>query len=416
MNDYLLDVEGLTKDYIQYDNNFERFASWFGVRIASKRAYRVVDNINFKVGRGETVALIGCNGAGKSTILKLISGIVRPSCGKVQVRGRIGAILELGLGFNPEFTGRQNVLHTTGLLGIEPARALSLVPEIQEFIEIGEFFDKPLRTYSSGMSARLAFGVATAINPELLLIDEVLSVGDSYFQAKSFSRIKKIKESGASIIMVSHDLASIKTFCDRALLIENGMITADGPAAEVCDLYDAKSTNRLNEKLLTTAFKENRVITRSGSGGITIQDAFLAKAEASDQPLEAFESGSQVTLTVVLKANKNIERLNQGFLIRDLRGNDIYGTNTYHLKHQIINITEGQECRIKFNFTLELNEGSYSLSVAAVDSDIVLIEKYDWIENVIVFEVTNVKQPFSIGTSKLVVDVKHHINESLIPC
>lgn len=416
MSEFLLNVEALSKEYSQYNSNFERFANWFGIRGAPVLSHKVIDNVSFKVGRGETIALVGCNGAGKSTILKLIAGIIRPSSGKVQVCGRIGAILELGIGFNPEFTGRQNVIHTAGLLGIDPARTMELVPEIQDFIEIGDFFDKPLRTYSSGMNARLAFGVATAIKPELLLIDEVLSVGDAYFQAKCFSRIKKIKESGASILMVSHDLATIKTFCDRALLIENGTITADGPSAEVCDLYDAKSTNRLNEKMLSTAFKENRIITRSGSGAITIQEAFLAKETEANQPAEIFESGAHVILTIRLKANKDISRLNQGFLIRDLRGNDVYGTNTFHLKHHIVSIAADQECTIKFNFTLDLNEGSFSLSLAAVDSDIVLVEKFDWIENHIVFEITNTNRPFSIGTTKLTVEVNHQINENLELC
>lgn len=415
MSEVVLNVAGLCKDYVQYKNNLERFATWFGLKKTPSTVHSVIQDVNFTVAKGETVALVGMNGAGKSTILKLVTGIIRPTAGKIHVVGRIGAILELGIGFNPEFTGRQNVLHTTGLLGIDPAKAASLLPEIEDFVEIGEFFDKPLRTYSSGMNARLAFGVATAIDPDLLLIDEVLSVGDAYFQAKSFARIKKIKETGASILMVSHDLASIKTFCDRAILIENGKITADGPSAEVCDLYEAKNTNRYNEKL-SCDFRDNRVITRSGSGDIQIQKAYLATSKEPNKPLEVFESGEDVVLNIQLRANKTIDKLNQGFLIRDIRGNDIYGTNTYHLKHQIIDIEADQECNIQFNFNLALNQGSYSLSIATVNSDVVLIDKYDWIENLIVFDVLNSKKPFAIGTVMLDVKVVHEIQDNSVLC
>ena len=181
-------VRSLGKFYPAYRNNIARFARWFGIAPAPESGFWAIRDLGFSLGAGESIGVIGPNGAGKSTLLKMITGTVRPSAGTVQVNGRVAAILELGLGFNPEFTGRQNARLAGGLMGMSGAVLDAVMPEVESFAEIGEFFDQPLRMYSTGMQARLAFSVATAIRPEILIVDEVLSVGDSYFQHKSFDR------------------------------------------------------------------------------------------------------------------------------------------------------------------------------------------------------------------------------------
>lgn len=403
----MLRVEQVGKAYIEYKSILHRVGRWLGLGVRPASEVWVLDSVSFSVAPGEAVALLGSNGAGKSTMLKMIAGIVRPNRGGIHVDGKIGAIIELGMGFNPELTGRQNVRQAAGLMGMSAAEIDALMPDIIEFTELGEFFDRPVRIYSSGMTARLAFAVATSIRPDLLVIDEVLSVGDAYFQVKSFSRFKKLKDSGCSIVLVSHDIQSVKTVCDRAILLESGRIVKDGPAAEICDYYQAMTTSRLADAQIAQEFRDNRVVTRSGSGKIKVLDIVFARAETPEVPAEVIESGEDMVLSVTLSAETEIESLTQGFLIRDRRGNDIYGTNTFYMDRKITDIAQGSNVVVRFRMRANLNAGVYSISVAAVNSHIVLLESYDWIENAAVFEVINTKRHYSIGTTMLDVSVEH---------
>ena len=212
-------VESVGKCYSTYASNLARFGRWFGLPARAVREFWAVRDVSFALERGEALGLIGQNGAGKSTLLKLIAGVVRPTTGAVVVAGRVGAILELVLGFNPDLNGRLNARLAGGLMGLATAELDTLMPQIEEFAEIGEFFDQPLRVYSSGMQMRLAFAVATAVRPDVLIVDEVLSVGDSYFQHKSFDRIRQFRQQGTSLLLVSHGMGDVRALCDRAKLI-----------------------------------------------------------------------------------------------------------------------------------------------------------------------------------------------------
>ena len=243
-----LHVQGLGKAYRQYGSELRRVLSWFSVPVTAQSEQWVLRDISFSVGPGEAVGIIGQNGAGKSTLLKLITGTARPTEGSVHLQGRIAAILELGMGFNPDLTGRQNAYHAAGLMGFSHDDIDRVIAEIENFAEIGDYFDQPTRTYSSGMQMRVAFAVATAIRPDLLIVDEALSVGDAYFQHKSFDRIREFQKQGTSLLLVSHDKGAIQSICNRAILLEKGRVLRDGPPEEVTDLYNALIAERENRR------------------------------------------------------------------------------------------------------------------------------------------------------------------------
>lgn len=234
----VLAVENIGKAYRTYHSEWHRFARWFGMPTKASEETWVLRHVSFHAHAGEAIGIIGQNGAGKSTLLKIIAGTFRPSEGQVLVHGRIAAILELGMGFKPELTGRQNVRHAAALMGFSPEQIEAAMPEIEAFADIGEYFNAPLRTYSSGMQVRLAFAVATAWRPDILIVDEALSVGDAAFQRKCFRRIERYCGENTALLFVSHDLETVKKICMRAIFLREGRLAALGPAKQVCDEYE----------------------------------------------------------------------------------------------------------------------------------------------------------------------------------
>ncbi|MGZ8947856.1 MAG: ABC transporter ATP-binding protein, partial [Methylococcaceae bacterium] len=241
-----LQVQDLGKSYRYWGGEWRRVISWFITSVKPREEHWVLKGVNFSVRPGEAVGIVGQNGAGKSTLLELITGITRPTQGQVLLQGRVAAILELGMGFSPDLTGRENAWHSAGLMGYSQADIKRVMPEIEAFAEIGEYFDQPIRTYSSGMQMRVAFSVATAFRPDLLIIDEALSVGDSYFQHKSFDRIRQFKDEGVSIMFVTHSMGDVRTLCDRVILLDKGMVLKDGQPDEVVDYYNALIAEKEN--------------------------------------------------------------------------------------------------------------------------------------------------------------------------
>lgn len=235
----VIEFVGVSKRYVLFNRRRERAKALLGLSrgLSFKTA---IDNVSFQVRAGETVGLIGQNGSGKSTLLRLVAGASFPDAGMVNVAGPVGAILELGLGFHPDFTGRENALIYGSLVGLPEARMRDRLPEILDFAELGDYIDQPLRTYSSGMAARLAFAVAAHVNPRILVVDEVLAVGDSAFQKKCIDRIIEIKDQGCTILFCSHSLYLVTSFCRRAIWLRAGRIVADGDAKEVADAYQSE--------------------------------------------------------------------------------------------------------------------------------------------------------------------------------
>ncbi len=232
-------VTGLGKAYKQYPGRWSRLAEWMRPRQGPRHTLHwVLRDISFRVEPGESVGIIGINGAGKSTLLKLITGTTQPTTGSVQTAGRVAAMLELGMGFHPDFTGRQNVFMAAQLLGLDVDEIAALMPEIEAFAEIGDYIDQPVRIYSSGMQMRLGFSVATAKRPDVLIVDEALAVGDAAFQRKCFRRIEDFLATGTTLLFVSHDTETVKKLCSRALFIQADAPAQFGPAKQVCDTYE----------------------------------------------------------------------------------------------------------------------------------------------------------------------------------
>lgn len=398
----VLDVSHVGKSYATYRSNLQRFANWFGASIAPQSEFWANRDVSFQVKQGEAVALIGQNGAGKSTLLKMITGTVRPTVGSITVSGKVSAILELGLGFNPEFTGRQNIYQAGGLMGFSQQELTALMPGIEEFAEIGEFFDQPTRIYSSGMQARLAFALATAKRPDVLIVDEVLSVGDSYFQHKSFDRIRQFKAQGASIILVTHAMGDVRALSDRVILLDKGAILKDGQPDEVVDYYNAMIAAKENEKLTVEQRRLNDgwAYTRSGTFQVKTSALELLDAE-SREPVKTALVGQPLVLRLVAKAEADISRLVLGYMLRDRTGHIVWGTNTWHTKQVVQKVEAGEEIEFQLPFTCSLGQGSYSFTLSLASSDTHLENNYEWQDNALVFDVVNATRPFFIGTSAL---------------
>lgn len=402
MTQNVLSVQKVGKAYLTYKSNLRRFADWFGLPVRPATEFWASRNISFDLKAGEALALIGQNGAGKSTLLKLITGTVRPTEGRIDVGGHVSAILELGLGFNAELTGRENVFNSGGLLGYRHHQLVDLMPAIIDFAELGEYFDKPLRTYSSGMQARLAFSLATASRPDILIVDEVLSVGDSYFQHKSFNRIKEFKRAGTAVLVVTHSMGDVREICDRVILLENGEILRDGLPDEVIDYYNALIAARENANLTIEQKRaENGWLTsRSGSGEASISRIGLHDAQ-TEEALALVRVGQSLRLRINVSVNRALPRLVLGIMIRDRTGHVVWGTNTWHTGQTQEDLELGEQLIFEVDFECALGPGSYSISPALVSSSTHLDDNFEWSDNLLVFEVMNFDQTFFLGTSSL---------------
>lgn len=391
----LMQVSGIGKAYRNYRSEWQRFARWFGMKTVPAEEVWVLKNVNFTIEAGQAIGIVGQNGAGKSTLLKMITGTLQPTEGSIKVNGRIAAILELGMGFNPELTGRQNAYHAAGLMGYSADQIRKAMPDIYEFAEIGHYFDEAVRTYSSGMQMRVAFAVATAFRPEILIVDEALSVGDTYFQHKSFNRIKEFQEQGTTLLIVSHDRASIQVLCDRAILLEKGTVIKDGAPEEVMDFYNALIAEKENSTVQIKQMADGRTQTVSGTGEITVEE--IAMLSDVGVPIEYVDVGQPVILRVVAKAHRDIERLVLGYGIKDRLGQVMYGTNT-HLKDQALeNIKAGERVEFKIAFDMNLGPGSYSVQTALCSTDTHLVDNYEWRDMALLFNVINVNKHHFAG-------------------
>ncbi|GFZ58496.1 ABC transporter ATP-binding protein [Pseudomonas amygdali pv. morsprunorum] len=395
----LLTVKNLGKAYRVYASEFQRIGRWFGISTKPKEEHWVLKHVNFSIHAGEAIGIVGQNGAGKSTLLKMITGTLQPTEGNVQVNGRIAAILELGMGFTPDLTGRQNVYHAAGLMGFNADRIDEVIKEIEAFAEIGTYFDEPVRTYSSGMQMRVAFAVATAIRPEILIVDEALSVGDSYFQHKSFDRIREFQQQGTTLLIVSHDRGSIQALCNRAILLEKGTVIKDGKPEEVMDFYNALIAEKENSTVQTRELEEGGVQTRSGSGEATI--GLVTLHNAAGERIEYVSVGETVSLRINAQVNSAIPELVVGYLIKDRLGQPVYGTNTHHMGCKVSDLQAGESLDYSFSFTANLGPGSYSVAVALHTTDSHLSRNYEWVDLTLVFNVVNISQSEFVGMAWL---------------
>jgi len=388
-----MSVDKVGKVFRRYRHEFYRILGWFFETAPHGEEKWVLRNISFDVEAGQALAIVGRNGAGKSTLLKLITGTMRASEGKISLSGKISAILELGMGFNSDYTGQQNVFHALGLMGYQHGQIAAVIPEIEAFSELGSYFNQPLRVYSSGMHMRLAFSVATAFRPDVLIVDEALSVGDAYFQHKSFDKIKEFRRLGTTLILVSHDRMALLSLCDRAILLHEGTVALDGDPESVLDYYNALLGQKNEQPILTEQQPDGRFKTSSGSRKVEIVSSHLE--DDNRDLIDTLDVGDLVTIRVRAKAFDDVKSLVFGYSIKDRFGQTVYGTNTYYSDQKLENIKKGEEIEFAAEFFANFGTGTYSVAVALVGGENHLDENYDWRDLSIIFDVTNMaKQTF----------------------
>jgi lipopolysaccharide transport system ATP-binding protein len=399
-----IQVVQVGKAYKQYPTRWSRLAEWLIPFSAPRHQLKwVLQDVSFTVNPGEALGIIGINGAGKSTLLKMITGTTQPNAGQIHIQGRVAALLELGMGFHPDFSGRQNVFMAGQLLGLSMEDLQALMPEIEAFAEIGDYMDHPVRTYSSGMQMRLAFSVATARRPDVLIVDEALSVGDAYFQHKSFDRIREFRKAGTTLLIVSHDRQAIQNLCDRAILLAQGRLALEGAPEEVMDFYGAMIAEKEQQTVRQERLDNGKVRTISGSGEAGFADIALLNAQG--QRVEVLEVGSQAVLEVTVDVKQAVPRLVLGFMIKDRMGQAIYGINTHRLHRALENVSAGERIVYRFAFPANIGKGNYSIALSLSRFDSHLDTNYEWRDFALVFHMININKPDFVGCNALDADL-----------
>jgi lipopolysaccharide transport system ATP-binding protein len=386
-----LRIIALRKEFRFYRHPWDRLVEWASWgRLQRSQVFVALQDINFAVAKGNALGIVGANGAGKSTLLKIICGTLYPTAGRVELAGRVASLLELGTGFHSDFTGRQNIIFNARFLGLSDEEIHERMGAIIEFAELGEFIDRPLRTYSSGMQVRLAFAVMANVDPRILVIDEALSVGDAYFGQKCIARIRRFREEGVTLLFVSHDPSAVKTLCNEALLLHHGQIIDRGHPDDVLESYNTLIARQAgNREILTLEAKRpasrEKAPRRSGSFAAVV--ASVALQDTHGQECRSFIAGEQATIAVRVLFMDEVTDPTVGILIRDRLGNDIYGTNTYHQQITTGHYEAGEELEVTFRLALNLGPGEYSLTVAAHTQDVHLYDCFDWIDRLLVFKI-----------------------------
>jgi ABC-type polysaccharide/polyol phosphate transport system ATPase subunit len=400
-----LRVEGVSKRYRIYERPNDRLREMLTRGHWKRhREFWALKEISFEIEAGTATGIIGPNGSGKSTLLQIMTGTLEPTHGTVWHEGRIAGLLELGAGFNSEFTGIENIFMNAALMGFSRSETEALLPEIERFAEIGPFIHQPVKTYSSGMYVRLAFSVAISASPQILIIDEALAVGDAVFQHRCMRRIKELKESGVTIFFVSHDPAAIRYLCSRAILLNAGQIVADGTPVDVLNRYqklimereeafEAEETDVSGNGLgvLSNGKQKHAPLSytyRHGDGSAEVVSIELL--DAAHCRVEIVESGVPVSVRLRILFHRNITNPVFGFLIRNRHGVQVYGTNTEQQQLNLGEVTKGELVEITFSFDCWLGTDLYSISCAAHSSAI--FEEgigYDWLDGALFFRVTS---------------------------
>lgn len=392
-------VRNLGKAYVRYPSRWARLREWLLPMTTPCERHWVLRGVNLDIASGEAVGIVGANGAGKSTLLKMVTGTTMPTEGSIGIQGHVAALLELGMGFHPEFTGRQNVYMAGQLLGLQVDEITALMPFIEDFAEIGDAIDQPVRTYSSGMQVRLAFSVATARKPDVLIVDEALSVGDAYFQHKSFDRIRQLRAAGTTLLIVTHDRYAVQSICDRAILLADGGVAMEGDPETVLDYYNALIARKEGTLITQNALADGSVQTVSGTGEASIVSARLLDLQGNS--LTAVEVATPVVLEVRVRINQSIDRLVLGYLIKDRFGQSINGINTHRLERAIEGLGAGEEVIFRFGFAMNLGKGNYSVAFSLSREDSHVDKNYEWRDRGLIFQVVNSRKENFVGCAWL---------------
>lgn len=369
MSEFAIQVKHLDKMYKLYNKPSDRLRETLGFKVPVREHYALRD-VNFQVERGETVGIIGTNGSGKSTILKIITGVLNPTAGEVKVDGRISALLELGAGFNMEYTGIENVYLNGTMMGFSKEEVDARLQDILDFADIGDFVYQPVKSYSSGMFVRLAFAVAINIDPEILIVDEALSVGDVFFQAKCYRKFEEFKKMGKTILFVSHDLSSISRYCDRVILLNKGVKLEEGSPKQMVDMYKqllvgqdpAKAEEKKEEQKenWSQQFQVNPNMLEYGTKLAEIVD--FAVLDDKGRCTNTIEKGSSFRIRMKVVFHQDIQEPIMAYTFKDIKGTEITGTNTLFEKKSVEHSQAGDCCTVTFEQEMFLQGGEYLLS------------------------------------------------------
>ena len=369
MSEFAIQVKHLDKMYKLYNKPSDRLRETLGFKVPVREHYALRD-VNFQVERGETVGIIGTNGSGKSTILKIITGVLNPTAGEVKVDGRISALLELGAGFNMEYTGIENVYLNGTMMGFSKEEVDARLQDILDFADIGDFVYQPVKSYSSGMFVRLAFAVAINIDPEILIVDEALSVGDVFFQAKCYRKFEEFKKMGKTILFVRHDLSSISRYCDRVILLNKGVKLEEGSPKQMVDMYKqllvgqdpAKAEEKKEEQKESWSqqFQVNPNMLEYGTKLAEIVD--FAVLDDKDRCTNTIEKSSSFRIRMKVVFHQDIQEPIIAYTFKDIKGTEITGTNTLFEKKSVEHSQAGDSCTVTFEQEMFLQGGEYLLS------------------------------------------------------
>jgi len=399
-------LNGIEKSYKLYHSPLARFKEALHPR--KKKYYEnfyALKDINLDIPKGQTWGIIGLNGSGKSTLLKIICGVIQADCGSLQVNGRIAALLELGSGFNPEYTGRQNVFFSGALADVSRAKMEERFPEIEAFAEIGDFIDQPIKSYSSGMLVRLAFAVAVHVSPDILVVDEALAVGDSRFQHKCMKKIKSF-QGRSTMLLVTHDMNAVLTLCDQVIWLHEGSLIEIGEPKKIVDKYtqafyegaSAEST----EKLSTMPIIESSAVAKIADTATDfgIKEVSINKVAFFSQergPIDSVYGGEAVIFQFWMKAVSNIEKPIVGLLVKNKLGIEIFGFNSITLRTKMSPLKSGDCCLVDFRFVWpRIAVDSYAISIAVAEGDLDNHRMHHWIHDILTVEVLST-QEYQVG-------------------
>jgi len=405
MSEYAVKINDVVKVYRLYDKPVDRLKEALNpFRKSYHKDFYALRKISFDIKKGETIGIIGKNGSGKSTLLKILTGVLTPTSGTFEINGKISALLELGAGFNPQYTGIENIYLNGTVMGYTRAEMDKKVDNIVQFADIGDFIHQPVRNYSSGMFARLAFAVAINVDPDILIVDEALSVGDIYFQSKCYKKFDDFKKAGKTILFVSHDLNSVIKYCDETVLINDGNFVAKGPSNEIVDMYKKILANQpltqpkgaVSQKVEDstgyvdeTAQKDkvkwksklpmNPNVLKYGNGGAEIID--FAVQNDMGKITNGIEKGTNFSIVMKVRFAENIVDPIFAFTIKDRKGTEVTGTNTSYERVNVPIGKRGKTVTVRFDQVMHLNGGQYLLSLGCTkfgdDGLIVFDRLYD---------------------------------------
>ena len=374
-NKKVIQVKTPTKMYKFYDKPSDRLKEALG--LTRKKLYKehyALRDVNFDIQEGECVGIIGTNGSGKSTILKIITGVLTPTQGEVKVDGRISALLELGAGFNMEYSGLENVYLNGTMIGFSKEEIDARLDDILEFADIGDFIHQPVKTYSSGMFVRLAFAVAINIDPEILVVDEALSVGDVFFQAKCYHKFEEFKKQGKTILFVSHDLSSVSKYCDRVILLNKGVKLDEGSPKQMVDLYKQLLVGQDPVKQQEADKEKKAAVQSEGTGNFQANPNMLEYGNRMAEIIHfevlddrgmlsnTIEKGTEFKIRMKVHFNEDIQEPIMAYTFKNIKGTEITGTNTMFEKAQVARSGAGDECTVTFTQNMDLQGGEYLLS------------------------------------------------------